>query len=317
MKTIQTGQKKFLLKVLSVVFAVALWLIVTYSENETIDVRISGIEVKLTGQETLEDRGIVITDTDNIPSVSVVLRGKRSELIEVMDKVTATADASVISKSGEYNITPSFDIPSSTVYISKNKNTSVRLTAEDIIEKKLPVTINQIGGEKNKDFLVTSELTEEYVTVSGAESDIEAIGLASVDIDVSGMSENEASEYEYSFLREDMSVYTPKNPINADKTVISAESTVYRRVSVTVVPNFGTEYETEVKNPGVLKTEIGVPLDYPEELTSITAVPEARITADTTKCVLTAELPEDIYIAEDNRKITVDIAVRKKIGTAE
>ena len=89
-------KSKLLLKILSAIIAVILWTAITYTEDPVITQTITGIGIEFSGVETLNGNGLAIINRNEIPTVSVVVRGKRNSVIEALDKVYAVADVSSI-----------------------------------------------------------------------------------------------------------------------------------------------------------------------------------------------------------------------------
>lgn len=60
---------------------------------------------------SLRDKKLAVTGKDKIPELSVVVTGKRSDLMNFMDDIYVQVDVSDIDSTGEYNLSGVISIP--------------------------------------------------------------------------------------------------------------------------------------------------------------------------------------------------------------
>ena len=87
--------------ILAIVLAIASWFVVMYTANPDITKTFTGIKIELTGGDVLRDSGYIITDEEDLPKLSVKLRGKRGDLMKAIDNIRIYADVSGISDFGK------------------------------------------------------------------------------------------------------------------------------------------------------------------------------------------------------------------------
>ena len=92
---------KMAARLLSVVFAVAIWLALTYTVNPTITQTVKNVSVTYTGENELVAHGLVADCKSRVQSVDVKIRGPRNSVIAAMGTVSAEGDLSDIATIGE------------------------------------------------------------------------------------------------------------------------------------------------------------------------------------------------------------------------
>ena len=78
--------------IISLILAIAVWITVTYLNNPDITTTISDLGVNFSGEMMLRNKGLVVTEKKLIPPLSVIVSGKRSDLIEYIDKLYVDID---------------------------------------------------------------------------------------------------------------------------------------------------------------------------------------------------------------------------------
>ena len=112
-------EKKYLLQILSAFAAIVLWFAITYTDDPSINISINNIQLKTSGEKSLEQNGLIFVNRDNLPGISIEVRGKRSDVQSILNSVSAKVDLSDISEAGEYTRDLSFDVPNPSVMVTK------------------------------------------------------------------------------------------------------------------------------------------------------------------------------------------------------
>ncbi len=68
-----------------------------------------------------------MTGKDKIPELSVVVTGKRSDLMNFMDDIYVQVDVSDIDSTGEYNLSGVISIPTTRISVEKESTEIFRL----------------------------------------------------------------------------------------------------------------------------------------------------------------------------------------------
>ena len=103
--------------ILAIVLAVGVWLYVINVENPTGTVPIRDIPVSLVGEDSLAERGLMVTDQSR-DSVNLKLSGRRKTLMKLNRKnLTLELDVSTITSEGEHTISCRASFPLSLIHI--------------------------------------------------------------------------------------------------------------------------------------------------------------------------------------------------------
>ena len=314
MKQVSNSRKKLILKIISVFAAAIIWIFITYTENPQTDVTLNAVDISLSGESYLKDNGLMVTEKNSIPDASIVIRGKRRDLIGVMGNVTASIDVSRINKPGTYNLKPSFDIPSNAVYIAKMNTASVTVTVENIEKRTIDVKIVQKNADKNKLYVVESVPQTATVSISGTLSDIQDISYACAYVDVGTMSQNNDAEYSVVFEDINGAEILPINDFSSDITSVMVTNTVYDKITLDIeldIPSrVSDKYAVELVGQTTKKVDAGIKDKSAADITTITNIMNFDgISLDTTNYTLTLDVPKGLYIPPENQKVEVELEV--------
>ena len=116
-----TNTQKLKTVILSVFLAVIVWFMVIYVNDPDITTTVSDLNVRFVGEMSLMDKKLAVTGKDKIPELSVVVTGKRSDLMNFMDDIYVQVDVSDIDTTGEYNLSGVISIPTTRISVEKEK----------------------------------------------------------------------------------------------------------------------------------------------------------------------------------------------------
>ncbi len=303
---------KLLLKILSTVIAIILWTAITYTEDPVITQTVTGIEISLLGEETLNDNGFAIINRKELPTVSVVIRGKRNSVIDALDKIYATADVSAIKSVGQSEISISYNCPTDRVSIEKIKTKEIPIETETLISREIPVKIEVQNREKNDDHTIKSVSETKHITVSGAENTVYKISYARVQLDVSKVTKTSTQNCIYELCSEDGEVIAEDNIVSKSSSTVAVKNTVYTKkslpIKVVIDEEYQDDYDFELKD--IDKKTVNVGLDDGVKTDHINAVliPKKNETEYEAKL----EIPEGIYLPEEESTVSVTAEILKK-----
>ena len=160
---------------------------VIYVNDPDITTTVSDLNVRFVGEMSLRDKKLAVTGKDKIPELSVVVTGKRSDLMNFMDDIYVQVDVSDIDSTGEYNLSGVISIPTTRISVEKEKYGDIPITVEPLEMKDIEVTVKQTGMLKDK--IVKS--THTY-------SDVEA--LIATDVNPCEISQTNTSPKEMTLL---------------------------------------------------------------------------------------------------------------------
>lgn len=307
------NQQKIVLKIVSVFVALVLWLFVTYTEDSLMDINVNSLEIHMSGEQNLFSKGLMVVNKQSIGKASVKIRGRRGDLISVMDSVSASVDLSKIESVGNYELTPMFDIPSSAVYVSKRNTLSVGVEIEKIIDKTVDIIVIQENTDKNKEYVVETVPKTEKIKVRGAKKDIEKIERATLYVDVSAITDDKEIIITPVFETINGEKLDIVNDIYYDAGEIGVRNKFYPKKTVDVRVNMpysiSGKYSCELISQSFDKADIGIINDYGNDVKTITAEFKNVFNLVTGKQKYTLDIEEydGIYIPEKYRQIEVEV----------
>lgn len=314
------NQQKLFQKIVSVFAALVLWLFVTYTEDALMDINVNSLAVNMVGEQKLLSKGLMLVNKNSVEKASVKIRGRRGDLISVMDSVRASVDLSGIESAGHYDLTPVFDIPSSTVYVSKRNTLSVGVEIEKIVDKTVGVLVVQENAEKNKNYVVETIPELDKIKIRGAKEDISKIGRATLYVDVSSAVDDEEVFITPVFEDINGKEIDLVNDIYCDNSEIGVVNNLYPKKSVDVGIDFPYElseqYSVELVGQSFDKVDVGIISDSGESINNIKADfrNSLKITQGKQKYELELNEYDGIYIPEKYRSIEVEVNITEKIN---
>lgn len=176
------------LKITSLLFAFALWMVVNNIDNPTISQAYINVPVKLLNTELITDTGQIYEVLDGTDVVSRVTVWAPRSVINSLDEknIVATADVSELSSLDTISIKFSTNLYNSDVKQIKGSIDTVKLGIENKRTKTLALKAT-VSGRTENGYLVGDITTDQnLVRLSGPESVISRISQAVVDVDVTG-----------------------------------------------------------------------------------------------------------------------------------
>ena len=296
--------------ILAIVIAIASWFVVMYTANPDITKKFTGIKVELTGGDVLRDSGYIITDEEDLPKLSVKLRGKRGDLMKAIDNIRIYADVSGISEEGTFYVETSVKLPTNSLSLLKVSETEIPVTAKKQVTKEISLSVYQTGEAEGK--LVKTELATSKITVMGTEEELELIGGASVTVDISQITEDEVRECEVSIYgkedvpEESLTTVSLKDPTAKVKCTVYNAKELPIKVFASNIGEFILDEENTTVSPKTVT--VGVSDNDNPQSVSVTIV---EFTEEEGEYELNDS--EGIYIPDSSRKVKVTPAWKKII----
>lgn len=86
-KSSKPHKKKVQTIALSILLSVIVWFMVTSLADPDITTTVSNLDVRFVGEMALREKALAVTGRNNVPQLSVVVTGKRSDLMNNMDNI--------------------------------------------------------------------------------------------------------------------------------------------------------------------------------------------------------------------------------------
>jgi YbbR domain-containing protein len=298
------------LAVVALVAAVALWVAVTDAENpkvqrdfqaaipiKTIDVP-DGLAVASLSQPAVQVR--VSAPEDAFKRLSVANFSAQVDLTGVHDN--KSSQIVLVEVVGE----PDVDIVQVTPAF-------VDVTLENETSKDVPVKVNRTGSLPQGFSVTSTEANPAKVTVTGADSLVQFVQSADVDVNVTGL---RASLQRQSLLtaRDASGADVPRvniEPASAEvhMTVVPQDTRIVLPVVVQTQGSVADGYNINSVTPDPQTVEVSGPLDILQGLTSLTteAIDVSGAKADLTRSVH-LRLPANVDASRDSVNVTIRVA---------
>ena len=316
MKKINDVKRKRILKAISAFAAVIIWIFVTQTENPTMDYTVKKIDIGIRNENYLDNKGLVITNKEEIGEASVVIRGRRRDLINVLDSIEASVDVSEIQEPGEYRIKTEYDIPNNTIDIAKRKTNTVLIKVSAIEEKEIDVKVIQTGKTDNTSYIVESVLDTEKIIIKGADEDIKNIDHASVYVDISEMKEE--NEGIYNIVCENSEGETVKvpNEVIIEQNTVGVKNNVYEKIVLdvnVVIPDKLNGYEVNILTTNRENVAVGLKSAELRELSGLSAILKVdEIVTGTGNYKAEIDVPDGIYLDPKTKEVELSVEIIEK-----
>lgn len=229
--------------ILSLVFAVAIWVIVSIVNDPDIKNTITSPEIKYSGISNLTNHDLVIVSAEDKNTSYITVSGKRADLIRSGKNVYISVDVSEITSPGVYSLSGSAQAPGNRISIIRDQISDVEVTVEKIAEKEIPIEIKQTGSIKNS--LVKTESDSDKIKVRGAQSEIEKVGAAVVTTDISKITHNDSYYLPFDLVDESGEKLTKATTLTTITDRIPVFYTVYEKKTLPIKPQLSSELENE------------------------------------------------------------------------
>lgn len=185
-------KSKLLTALLSLAIAIGVWFYVVTVVSPNSDKSFRNIRVETMGEKFLDERNLMITNLEEIPTVDLHLEGNRIDLNKLSsDNINITLDVSKISGAGVQNLPYTITYPTSNAFVVLNKEPGfIQVHVEETLEKEVPVKV-KFPNKPAEGYEVDNrggkvEKALEPVKITGPKSVVDKIDHALVVIDLQG-----------------------------------------------------------------------------------------------------------------------------------
>lgn len=240
-KNKSSKSQKLKTMVISLLSAIAVWLVVVYINDPSITITMTDLNVRFAGEMALKESGYVITGKNDIPVFSATVKGKRSDLMSYMNDIYVTIDISDVTESGEHEFDANVEMPNSRLTLEKTNISTVTLNVENMERKEIQVMVKQTGTNKN--YLIESQIEDAYVEITGAKSDIDKVSYGIASVDISGIEQADSAEYGFVMYDKNNSIIEKNETLEAQKATVRVNNIPYKKVTLTVIPQLSDELQ--------------------------------------------------------------------------
>lgn len=306
--------KKITARILSVLLATMLWLYVITEQNPVVYKDIT-LPVKLIGVETLAAKNITLLDNTSY-NVYLRLKGNKNTLDRINNtSLNATADIRDQDEKGEFQIPIQISGIPAGVDITSMSSKSIRVRFDNVISVTMPVVMKITGNPLQGMAAMTPSVNPGEVTITGAESLVNKVKTAAVDLDISSSSATVKKNISVKILNEEGKEIegldvSPKSvdveiPIEYTEIVVIEPDVVVNPAPGYIVTNISTN-PREIHVAG--KKEI---------LDNLNSIKTERIELQDAKAFVDQQvslvLPEGVELANKSETVRLNINIEKII----
>ena len=306
-----TNSEKFKTMIFSIVVAIAVWLVAVYVNDPTITVTAKDVSVRLLNEETLTEKGLIIKNKEKFPAFNVRVSGKRSNIMNYMNRITVDFELGKINDAGDYDLEGTVSLPNAYLALAKKGNTKMSVQIAPTSEKTIRVYAIQTGT--NKEHIIKSVPLEDEITISGAVDEVNQIAYAAVSVDISNAERDFESTGEVYFCDIEGKQLENVTSVSSSMNVIKVENIVYARISIPVKAELSDElaqeYVLDIEATAISPAEISVGVLDGVDIEKAT-IKIGKISAEAEKYRATVT-EEGVHIPYANAEVSVTAVMHK------
>ena len=303
--------KNWGLKLVSFLFAVMVWIIVTNINDPVVSLRVSDVPVTIRNGDLITERGQVYDVLDNTDVIDTVMIYAPRSIIDTLDKsnVVAVADMADLTSLDTIAIKLSTNKYNDKLESIRGNIDSVKLNIEDRLTRSFPIRAI-VTGEVREGYMLGDVSTEQnLIRISGPESVITQIAKVQAEVNISGFTSNINTDTDIRLYdEEENEIQATSLERSITKVRVNVEilekKTVPIHFTVVGTPADGYRLTGEVESTrnnvviaGRSQTIQNVEaIEIPEDVIDVTGATENVITS----VDLNRYLPEGTVLAEDD-----------------
>lgn len=297
---------------LSIFLAVIVWFMVIYVNDPDITTTVSDIGVRFVGEMALREKGLVITERSKIPTLSVVVTGKRSDLVNFADNIYVQVNVNDINETGEYTLSGAISLPTTRITVERENYGDIPIKVERLVSKDIEVTVKQTGTLKNK--VVRSVIDNPKVTITGAASEIDEVSGGVATVDISNMDEDNIEPVSYLLTNESGAFIENNETLESTRSTVEVSNKIYNAKTLSVIPALTAELDSEylMKSDKTVVTPQTVTVGAEEGDNTEYLVARIDTIPQNGEGEYEIESENGIYIPEDLRKVKIKTDIVKK-----
>lgn len=314
-----------ILKVLSVLMAILIWIVVLNINDPSKTRIITGVKVEVMNESVITDNSQVYTITEG-QLINVTVTGPRTIVDSLKSSdFTATADFKDLSQANSVPINVEINdyAYQQKVTINKTSYNTVQLNIENLTEEEYDVEVKYAGTAVDNYVVADTKLDSPTVKITAPESVHENIKQVSVTVDISGM----AKDFE---VVVPVKVYDSKavelvqaeNNVSVNITNIKASNTVYYTKKIPVVYDEITSRVSglELSRVSLSMNEVSI-MGRKETVDEITQImlPTESIVIDGMSSEVNIEynleelLPKGVYLNNTSKILTLTVFLEETV----
>ena len=254
---------------LSVLLAVLIWMYIRDVENPTQEGTYYGIEIQISGERVLEERGLTVASISQ-KTVNVTVNAPISVHNDLRGNITATVDVSQCTEPGEYQLTCTPKLPSNidtTGAYFPDSAQVVTVVIDNLATETKTLELKLEGSVADGYQAVAPVFDPETVELSGTAEQLAQVSRAVVILEADGLKQSYSGRLPITLLDENDEPITDTNISMSEETAyLTLPVGVMKEVPLTVsfIPGGGAtgdgdvEVDIQPKTINVIGTEEAV-----------------------------------------------------------
>ena len=246
--------------IISLISAVALWVVVGLVNDPDITNKIVSLPISYLGVEELEARGLTLIAPEEKTASSVTISGKRRDLLNHREDIFIYVDVSGITLPGEYSLKGATQISDNRISIAKERIGEIDVVVDETAKKELPVEIKQTGTLKDKLVKAVPQISK--ISVSGAQSEIDDATKIIATIDISKTTESATIYTDFKICDESGAALTRHRTLTPAIDKIPVDLTLYDQkvlpIKLRLSDEFKGKYCIDLENSSLSTTTVTV-----------------------------------------------------------
>lgn len=315
---VQKGRRQVVIKVLSIIAALILWLYTSNDENISTTYRIANIPIEIINEDYLIQSGLTLMPNQNF-STSLKVTGKPSDVYSIKpEQFKIVADLSVyVLRKGDNRIPITIvKRPAADISIINDNNMWISLEVDSYAEKTIPIQVKTKGNVKTGFRNESAVIKPESVMVSGAEQYIESAEQAVIEVDLSNQGNSFNSTVPIVILdklgREIKDIKI--NPTIAEVTVPIQK---VKEVDINIKTTGELPKDLVLKSVNLLKNKVSIIGDQKalDTITSIDTEPIdlSKLKDERTNISAKLILPNNVKLVDNNNVVEGEVILNRVI----
>lgn len=294
--------------VLSIIISIIIWVMVAYMTDPDVTKTLHNVDVRFVGEDMLIDKGLIVTDENELPDLSVKISGKRSDMIYAIDNVVIEVDVSDIDSEGEYDLEGTVILPNSRINLERVRFDTVPVVVGEYAEKNIDIEIRQTGTLKGK--LVKSESEMKSVKITGSKDEIDSVASGYAVVDISKLEDSQSLRTNFVLVDNAGNLISKNETISTETPDIIINNTVYDAVELPVKAELSDElqgrYTLDEENTEIEPDRVTVGVLPGESYNEVKTIVK-NTDSEEYDCDLQEE--EGMYIPDNVKKVKVKASV--------
>lgn len=189
-------KKDWVIKVISVLVSIIIWIYVVYFQNPQYETWIKGVPVTRSNMSTDFSSGKLKILDSNSDTVNIKVKGTRRTVAKLNNaNIKVTADMISVTKDGNYTLGTNVVFPVSGITIVQKEPYNYEIAVDKVATSKLKIEVKKTGTLKSGYEIDTESITPETVSITAPQSILNTVSKAAVTVDISGKSSDIRGNY--------------------------------------------------------------------------------------------------------------------------